>query len=358
MGRDPRRGAEGEGASSTSTPTATAAASSAPRAAIRCSTGQRGRRRREGSADRRLGRASARAASVEVRAHAPTPATARRTRPSAAPTGKDLPLGPLGSGSDYSAFLQHLGLAALNVGYGGEGESGGVYHSLYDNYRAPQPLRRPGLRLWRALAKTVRAAGAAPRRRRLTRCSAMATSPTPWRLSGRGEEARRRPKREEAATRHKLLAADAYKLATDPTKTWRPPAAGAAVAGHRLRAAGRRRRQAEDQRRPPRRRAAAAQASLGPARRAEARRASCAAGAAPAARRGPARPALVQEHGLRARPASPATAPRPCRACARRSRSGASTTPMSMRGGSPRCSTLIRRGSMRPGLPSNADPST
>ena len=50
----------------------------------------------------------------------------------AADPAKDLPIDPLGSGSDYSSFLQNLGLAALNVGYGGEGESGGVYHSAYD----------------------------------------------------------------------------------------------------------------------------------------------------------------------------------------------------------------------------------
>src|SRR5258706_9313697 len=47
---------------------------------------------------------------------------------------RDLPIEALGSGSDYSTFLQHLGLAALNVGFGGEGQVGGVYHSAYDSY--------------------------------------------------------------------------------------------------------------------------------------------------------------------------------------------------------------------------------
>ena len=42
-------------------------------------------------------------------------------------------IGALGSGSDYSAFLQHLGIAALNVGYGGEGGSGS-YHSIFDSF--------------------------------------------------------------------------------------------------------------------------------------------------------------------------------------------------------------------------------
>jgi N-acetylated-alpha-linked acidic dipeptidase len=38
----------------------------------------------------------------------------------------------LGSGSDYSPFLQHAGIASLNVGYDGEAEYG-VYHSAYDS---------------------------------------------------------------------------------------------------------------------------------------------------------------------------------------------------------------------------------
>jgi len=42
-------------------------------------------------------------------------------------------LGALGTGSDYSAFLQHLGIPTLNFGFGGEG-SGGEYHSIYDSY--------------------------------------------------------------------------------------------------------------------------------------------------------------------------------------------------------------------------------
>jgi N-acetylated-alpha-linked acidic dipeptidase len=39
----------------------------------------------------------------------------------------------LGSGSDYSPFLQHLGIASINLGYGGE-DSGGIYHSVYDSF--------------------------------------------------------------------------------------------------------------------------------------------------------------------------------------------------------------------------------
>ena len=41
---------------------------------------------------------------------------------------------PLGSGSDYTPFIQHLGIASLNMSFGGEG-GGGVYHSNYDDFQ-------------------------------------------------------------------------------------------------------------------------------------------------------------------------------------------------------------------------------
>ena len=44
----------------------------------------------------------------------------------------DLPIEALGSGSDYTAFLDHLQVASLDLGFGGEG-GGGVYHSAYDS---------------------------------------------------------------------------------------------------------------------------------------------------------------------------------------------------------------------------------
>ncbi|MBI3579247.1 MAG: M28 family peptidase, partial [Ignavibacteriales bacterium] len=45
----------------------------------------------------------------------------------------DLRIGALGSGSDYTAFLDHLGVASMNIGYGGE-DGGGIYHSIYDDF--------------------------------------------------------------------------------------------------------------------------------------------------------------------------------------------------------------------------------
>ena len=40
-------------------------------------------------------------------------------------------LNPLGSGSDYTAFIDHLGVPSIDVGFGGKY---GVYHSIYDDF--------------------------------------------------------------------------------------------------------------------------------------------------------------------------------------------------------------------------------
>ncbi|HTV56740.1 MAG TPA: transferrin receptor-like dimerization domain-containing protein, partial [Terriglobia bacterium] len=47
--------------------------------------------------------------------------------------GRDIRIGALGSGSDYSAFIDHLGIASLDLGFGGE-SGGGIYHSIYDDF--------------------------------------------------------------------------------------------------------------------------------------------------------------------------------------------------------------------------------
>jgi N-acetylated-alpha-linked acidic dipeptidase len=59
----------------------------------------------------------------------------------------------LGSGSDYSAYLQHLGLPALDIGFSGEEQSGGVYHSLYDSFHHMTTFDDPGLKYGAALSK-------------------------------------------------------------------------------------------------------------------------------------------------------------------------------------------------------------
>ena len=61
--------------------------------------------------------------------------------------------GALGSGSDYSSFLQHLGIAALNMSYGGE-DDGGIYHSIYDDFYWYTHFSDTSFVYGRALAQT------------------------------------------------------------------------------------------------------------------------------------------------------------------------------------------------------------
>jgi N-acetylated-alpha-linked acidic dipeptidase len=73
----------------------------------------------------------------------------------AAKAGGDLPAGALGSGSDYSAFLQHLGIPSINLGFFGEDASSGSYHSVYDSYTHVTKFDDPGLVYGAALSKLV-----------------------------------------------------------------------------------------------------------------------------------------------------------------------------------------------------------
>jgi N-acetylated-alpha-linked acidic dipeptidase len=71
----------------------------------------------------------------------------------AAKAGGDLPVGALGSGSDYSSFLQHLGIPAIDIGFGGEDAAGGSYHSVYDSFTHFTRFEDPGLKYGAALSK-------------------------------------------------------------------------------------------------------------------------------------------------------------------------------------------------------------
>lgn len=58
---------------------------------------------------------------------------ARTAQDSARLQERGYTISALGSGSDYTAFLDHLSLASLNLGYGGGIETG-IYHSIYDSF--------------------------------------------------------------------------------------------------------------------------------------------------------------------------------------------------------------------------------
>jgi N-acetylated-alpha-linked acidic dipeptidase len=93
-------------------------------------------------------------ASVLERARASLTLHGDEDQKKAAASGGDLPIDALGSGSDYSPFLQHLGIASLNVGYGGEGDYG-QYHSIYDSFEHYRRYMDPTFEYGVALAKTT-----------------------------------------------------------------------------------------------------------------------------------------------------------------------------------------------------------
>jgi len=141
----------------------------------------------------------------------------------AAESGGDLPLEALGSGSDYSAYLQHLGLPALDLAYGGEDESGGVYHSLYDSFHHFTTFDDPGLKYGAALSKT---AGRVVLR--------LADADTPPMRFGDFADAVSTyldevtkladERREQDRKREGLAKDDAFRLASDPSKPVGAPA--------------------------------------------------------------------------------------------------------------------------------------
>jgi N-acetylated-alpha-linked acidic dipeptidase len=70
------------------------------------------------------------------------------------PSWKHYPLGALGSGSDYSPFFQHIGVASFNLGFGGE-SSGGEYHTMYDSYNHYKRFKDPDFSYGVTLAKVA-----------------------------------------------------------------------------------------------------------------------------------------------------------------------------------------------------------
>src|SRR5579872_1941324 len=63
-------------------------------------------------------------------------------------------LGPLGAGSDYVAFIDHLGVASLNLGFGGPNLNG-QYHSIYDDPHWFEQFGDPGFVYGAALSQVT-----------------------------------------------------------------------------------------------------------------------------------------------------------------------------------------------------------
>jgi N-acetylated-alpha-linked acidic dipeptidase len=133
----------------------------------------------------------------------------------------DMRIGALGSGSDYTPFLQHLGIAALSVGYGGE-DGGGSYHSIYDSYTHYTRFGDPGFQYGVALAQT-----AGRMTLRLANADVL-----PFEFSDFTETVGKYVKevvkladdmRESTEDQNRMIRDNAFTLAADPTQTYVVP---------------------------------------------------------------------------------------------------------------------------------------
>jgi N-acetylated-alpha-linked acidic dipeptidase len=164
-----------------------------------------------------------------LRAHMMVEGSGKEARPEAklaaklAASGGDLPIEALGSGSDYSAFLEHLGITTLDLGFGGEDDDDGIYHSRYDSFdhyiRFGDPTFEYGVALSKVAGHIVlRMADA-----NLLPLRFGDFSQTLDRYVGELHQLVDST-RKATTQQHRLLDMHAYALDTDPTRPLAPPA--------------------------------------------------------------------------------------------------------------------------------------
>ncbi|MBV8684459.1 MAG: M28 family peptidase [Caulobacteraceae bacterium] len=171
---------------------------------------------------------------VSVRQRGMAATDVRAAAPDATPEAKEMaksqreagqyPIGAMGSGSDYTPFVQHLGIASINLGYGSEGASGGVYHSAYDTFTHYERFGDPGLVYGVALAQTggrlvLRAADAD--------LEPFAFGSVASTVSGEIDDLEKlvSTERDQDQAVDRLLQQKAYHLAADPHERWGAPEA-------------------------------------------------------------------------------------------------------------------------------------
>ena len=131
------------------------------------------------------------------------------------------PLGAMGSGSDYSSFIQHVGVPSLNIGFGGENE-GGEYHSIYDSYDHYSKYKDPGFAYGVTLAQTAGRAAL-----RLSEADALPFDFTALHKTVKGYITELmnnvEQMREKAKVENELVNTKAYAVAADPTEGLKLP---------------------------------------------------------------------------------------------------------------------------------------
>ena len=130
-------------------------------------------------------------------------------------------LSALGSGSDYTPFIQHTGIPSLNLGFGGE-DSGGEYHTIYDTYTHYKRFKDPDFAYGVALAET-----AGTITLRLANADILPFEFKNWyrTVSGYLDEIIKETEtmRKETENHNKLVAENAYAMAADPKETFVKP---------------------------------------------------------------------------------------------------------------------------------------
>ena len=133
-----------------------------------------------------------------------------------------LKIGAMGSGSDYSSFIQHAGIPSLDIGYGGEDE-GGEYHSVYDSYDLYKRFKDPTFAYGVALAET---AGHAVLRMADANALPFDFTHLYTTINGYADDLMKELKNEREATiiNNEIINSGDYKTGEDPTKNLISPA--------------------------------------------------------------------------------------------------------------------------------------
>jgi N-acetylated-alpha-linked acidic dipeptidase len=140
---------------------------------------------------------------------------------------KYMKLGALGAGSDYSPFIQHMGIASMDIGYGGE-DPGGEYHSIFDSYDLYTRFKDPGFQYGVTLAKT-----AGRITMRLANADALPFDFNAFykTLNDYAAEVKAMidNQRTETETQNKMIEENLFAVAKDPKKTYASPEVKQAV---------------------------------------------------------------------------------------------------------------------------------
>ena len=136
---------------------------------------------------------------------------------------KNLKLSALGAGSDYSPFFQYLGIACVDLGYGGE-NGGGEYHSIFDSYDDFTRFKDPGFKYGVTLSKT---AGRTMLRLANADIMPMDFNTMYKTVNGYADEVKALldNSRTETDIENKIIKEKLFDVAKDPTKVYKSPMA-------------------------------------------------------------------------------------------------------------------------------------